>query len=174
MDVISWLGVWYVKSELYEKSIQFFERASQIQPHEIKWRLMVTSCYRRMGNYQKALLLYEKIHKDIPDNLECLRYLVAICKDLGKPYDHHQQELAKLERLHAARTQTMNGALTKFGNAPSNNYPNPNEAKQARVNEPPASRVHESKPPSPQRSKPSSNPSQTNAAQPKKKVVDGT
>lgn len=38
---------------------------------KVKWRLMVTSCYRRMGNYQKALELYEKIHSDYPDNLEC-------------------------------------------------------------------------------------------------------
>ena len=62
LDVISWLGVWYVKSEIYEKAIHFFERASQIQPNEVKWRLMVTSCYRRMHNYQKALELYERIH----------------------------------------------------------------------------------------------------------------
>ncbi|EGB07919.1 hypothetical protein AURANDRAFT_10223, partial [Aureococcus anophagefferens] len=83
LDVISWLGVWYVKSEMYEKAIHFFERASQIQPKEVKWRLMVTSCYRRMGNYQRALELYEKVHAEHPENVECLRYLVAICKDLG-------------------------------------------------------------------------------------------
>ena len=35
LDVISWLGVWYVKSELYEKAIEFFERASEIQPNEV-------------------------------------------------------------------------------------------------------------------------------------------
>lgn len=32
---------------------------------------MVTSCYRRMGNYHKALELYEQIHSDYPDNVEC-------------------------------------------------------------------------------------------------------
>ena len=35
LDVISWLGVWYVKSELYERAVSFFERASQIQPREV-------------------------------------------------------------------------------------------------------------------------------------------
>ncbi|RHY33933.1 hypothetical protein DYB32_001280 [Aphanomyces invadans] len=104
LDVISWLGVWYVKSELYEKAIQFFERAAQIQPTEVKWRLMVTSCHRRMGAYQKALVLYEQIHVDYPDNLECLRYLVAICKDLGQKYEHHQHALAKLERGTSPRS----------------------------------------------------------------------
>jgi intraflagellar transport protein 88 len=113
LDVISWLGVWYVKSELYEKAIHFFERASQIQPDEVKWRLMVTSCYRRMHNYQKALELYEKIHTEHPDNLECLRYLVAICKDLGRPYDTYQQKLARLDRAPLA--QTGRGALTRVG-----------------------------------------------------------
>ncbi|KAJ0396128.1 hypothetical protein ATCC90586_012141 [Pythium insidiosum] len=102
LDVISWLGVWYVKSELYEKAIQFFERASQIQPTEVKWRLMVTSCYRRMGAYQRAMVLYEQIHQDYPENLECLRYLVAICKDLGQRCDQYQTKLTKLERDYAA------------------------------------------------------------------------
>ncbi|RLN88754.1 hypothetical protein BBJ28_00009809 [Nothophytophthora sp. Chile5] len=105
LDVISWLGVWYVKSELYEKAIQFFERASQIQPNEVKWRLMVTSCYRRMGAYQKAMTLYEQIHQDYPENLECLRYLVAICKDLGQRCDGFQAKLAKLERDTAANSK---------------------------------------------------------------------
>ena len=39
----------------------------------------------------------ERIHADYPENLECLRYLVAICKDLGHKYDHYQASLAKLE-----------------------------------------------------------------------------
>jgi len=114
LDVISWLGVWYVKSEMYEKAIHFFERASQIQPDEVKWRLMVTSCYRRMHNYQKALDLYEQIHTEHPENLECLRYLVAICKDLGRPYDFYQQKLSRLERS-SVQTQMGRGALTKVG-----------------------------------------------------------
>jgi intraflagellar transport protein 88 len=119
LDVISWLGVWFVKSEMYEKAIHFFEQAAEIQPKEVKWRLMVTSCYRRMGQYQRALELYEEIHKDYPENLECLRYLVAICKDLGQKYDHHQANLAKLERAAAAKTGggLAGGILTQAGGA---------------------------------------------------------
>ncbi|CAM9373440.1 unnamed protein product, partial [Phaeothamnion confervicola] len=98
LDIISWLGVWYVKSELYEKAVQFFERAAQIQPGEVKWRLMVTSCFRRMGNFPRALELYEQVHAEYPENLECLRYLVALCKDLGRPHDHYQQKLVRLDR----------------------------------------------------------------------------
>ena len=112
LDVISWLGVWYVKSEMYEKAIHFFERAAQIQPKEVKWRLMVTSCYRRMGNYQRALELYEKVHAEHPENAECLRYLVAICKDLGQPCDHYQAKLSRLDQ-RAQQTQQSQGQLTR-------------------------------------------------------------
>ena len=38
---------------------------------QVKWRLMVTSCYRRMGSFQKAMELYEAIHMKYPENLEC-------------------------------------------------------------------------------------------------------
>ena len=71
MEVISWLGVWYVKSELYENAIEFFERAAEIEPREVKWKLMVASCHRRMGNTQAALQLYKRIHQQDPDSIEC-------------------------------------------------------------------------------------------------------
>ena len=64
-----------------EAAIPFFSRASQIEPNEVKWRLMVASCYRRMGAYPAALKLYEDIHKSHPNDIECVRYLITICKD---------------------------------------------------------------------------------------------
>lgn len=61
LNVISWLGVWYVKREMYEQAIEYFEQASNVQPGEVKWRLMITSCYRRLGDYYRALELYQKV-----------------------------------------------------------------------------------------------------------------
>ncbi|CAM9656365.1 unnamed protein product [Laminaria digitata] len=121
LDVISWLGVWYVKSELYEKAIHYFETAAQIQPTEVKWRLMVTSCFRRMGNYQMALELYEKIHIDYPENLECLRYLVAICRDHDRPFQQYQHKLARLDRGTPARGPSVSVAegVSPAGSAPT-------------------------------------------------------
>ena len=46
LEVISWLGVWYVKSELYEKAIEFFERAAEIQPTEVRGRMVVSPAQR--------------------------------------------------------------------------------------------------------------------------------
>eukprot|EP00742_Colponemidia_sp_Colp-10_P004661 GILJ01004972.1.p1 GENE.GILJ01004972.1~~GILJ01004972.1.p1 ORF type:complete len:820 (-),score=178.34 GILJ01004972.1:195-2654(-) len=113
MEAISWLGVWYVKSELYEKAIQFFERASQIQPQEVKWQLMVASCYRRMGSYQQAFKLYQDINKNHPDNIECLRYMVTICKELGLKYEAYATQLKKLERQQEAKQQPRYANMTQ-------------------------------------------------------------
>ena len=35
ISVITWLGIYYVRQELYENAIPFFARASQIQPNEV-------------------------------------------------------------------------------------------------------------------------------------------
>ena len=83
MDVIAWLGAYFVKNEVYEKAMQYFARAAEIQPHEVKWRLMVASCHRRCGEFQLALKLYEEIERKHPDDVECLNYLVRLCKQLG-------------------------------------------------------------------------------------------
>jgi len=111
MNVISWLGAYFVKSEMYEKAVAYFERAAQIQPSEVKWKLMVASCHRRSGDYALAFDIYRAIHADFPDNVECLRYLVHICDDLGKKDQVHEYvvKLRKAERALEAPT-TMSEA----------------------------------------------------------------
>lgn len=69
LNVISWLGVWYVKREMYEQAIEYFQRAALVQPSEVKWRLMVTSCYRRLGDFYKALELYQKVRVRVTRSL---------------------------------------------------------------------------------------------------------
>mmetsp|Transcript_132977 Transcript_132977/g.384527 ORF Transcript_132977/g.384527 Transcript_132977/m.384527 type:complete len:839 (-) Transcript_132977:46-2562(-) len=103
MNVITWLGIYYVKQEMYEAAIPFFNRAAQIEPNEVKWRLMVASCYRRMGSYPQALRLYEEIHKSHPNDIECVRYLITICKEMKQNYEHYAAQLRKLERMQEAQ-----------------------------------------------------------------------
>lgn len=38
LETISWLGIYYVKNDLYERACHFFERASQIQPKEVNYQ----------------------------------------------------------------------------------------------------------------------------------------
>lgn len=103
LNVITWLGIYYVKQELYEQAIPYFQRAADVQPLESKWLLMVASCHRRMNAYPQALALYEEIHRRFPRDMECLRYLVTICKELNIPHEHHATALRKLERLEEAQ-----------------------------------------------------------------------
>jgi hypothetical protein len=74
---------------------------------------MVASCHRRMLAYARALELYEEINIAHPDNVECLRYLVALCKDLGRRHDQYEAKLLRLERTAAQNTAA--GALTRVG-----------------------------------------------------------
>ncbi len=49
ISVISWLGAYYMDSQYADKAIHYFEKAALIQPTQVKWQLMVASCYRKTG-----------------------------------------------------------------------------------------------------------------------------
>lgn len=49
IDVISWLGAYYMDSQFADKATYYFERAALIQPNQINWQLMVASCHRKTG-----------------------------------------------------------------------------------------------------------------------------
>jgi len=59
---------------------------------------MIASCYRRMSLFNDALKVYEEIHNEHPDNIECLRYLVQIKKELGLKYQQYSEKLMVLDR----------------------------------------------------------------------------
>ncbi|KAH0625119.1 hypothetical protein JD844_033251, partial [Phrynosoma platyrhinos] len=106
IEVIEWLGAYYIDTQFCEKAIHYFERAALIQPTQVKWQLMVASCYRRSGNYQKALDTYKMIHRKFPDNAECLRFLVRLCTDMGlKETQEYAAKLKRVEKLKEIREQ---------------------------------------------------------------------
>uniref|UniRef100_A0A7S2KRV1 UDP-N-acetylglucosamine--peptide N-acetylglucosaminyltransferase SPINDLY n=1 Tax=Leptocylindrus danicus TaxID=163516 RepID=A0A7S2KRV1_9STRA len=107
INVVTWLGVWFAKNEMYEKSLHFFERATDIQPDEIKWKLAVANCHRRMGNTSKALSLFESISQSNPDDRDCLRYLISICKEVGQPFETYSEKLSSLQRTFHAESDAV-------------------------------------------------------------------
>ncbi|XP_020657708.3 intraflagellar transport protein 88 homolog [Pogona vitticeps] len=108
IEVIEWLGAYYIDTQFCEKAIHYFERAALIQPTQVKWQLMVASCYRRSGNYQKALDTYKMIHRKFPDNAECLRFLVRLCTDMGlKETQEYATKLKRVEKLKEMREQRV-------------------------------------------------------------------
>ena len=46
LEVIDWLGSYFIELQVAEKAIVYFERAALMQPDEVKWQLMIASCYR--------------------------------------------------------------------------------------------------------------------------------
>ncbi|XP_033002192.1 intraflagellar transport protein 88 homolog isoform X2 [Lacerta agilis] len=108
IEVIEWLGAYYIDTQFCEKAIHYFERAALIQPTQVKWQLMVASCFRRSGNYQKALDTYKAIHRKFPDNAECLRFLVRLCTDMGlKEIQEYATKLKRVEKLKEIREQRV-------------------------------------------------------------------
>ena len=100
---------------MFEKAIIYFERAFQIQPKEVKWQLMIASCYRRMNLFNEALKVYEDIHEEYPDNADCLRGLVQIRKELGMKYQHFSEKLMIIEREEEAMRLRMGGQQNQYG-----------------------------------------------------------
>ncbi|KAL7448091.1 hypothetical protein ACHAWC_000347, partial [Mediolabrus comicus] len=66
LDVLSWLGSYFVQNELYEKSIYFFRQAQLVQPNEVKWGMMTASALRRINDDEGALREYEALHQRFP------------------------------------------------------------------------------------------------------------
>ena len=79
-----------------------------LEPREVKWRLMVASCYRRSGNYQSAFEAYKRIHRTFPDDVEALRFLVRICTDRGLP--EAREYMAELQKIERAKELSSGGA----------------------------------------------------------------
>eukprot|EP00798_Chlamydomonas_sp_ICE-L_P011789 gene11790-14911_t len=115
MDVISWLGAYHVKNEVYEKAMPYFDLASKVQPSEVKWALMVASCHRRIGAFPQALSKYKEINESHPDNVECLRYLVHLCTELGRRDDaqEYMNRLRKAEKLQQQEATAMATAMQR-------------------------------------------------------------
>lgn len=96
IDIIYWLGIYYVDIHLYKKAAEYFKKALNIEPNNLKWSLLIAGCYRRSGNYKAALEIYKDIHERFPDNIESLRFLVKLALDLG--LEEVDQYLAKLKK----------------------------------------------------------------------------
>jgi len=122
ISTVEWLGAYFVDSQYSEKAIEYFERAAVIQPNEVKWRLMVASCFRRSGNYQTAFNKYKQINQQFPENIECLKYLNRLCADMGltNELQEYASKLRKAEKLQESRAQRVNSASKRKNNGSAN------------------------------------------------------
>ncbi|XP_063223516.1 intraflagellar transport protein 88 homolog isoform X2 [Bacillus rossius redtenbacheri] len=104
LSVLNWLGTHFVELRAPSKAVGYFERAALVQPSEVKWPLLVASCQRRAGDYHQALATLKDIHRNFPDNIDCLKILVRLCTDLGlKEATDYAVELRRAEKAKDVR-----------------------------------------------------------------------
>ena len=101
IDVLGWLGVYHLNQDMYERAIPLFARAAELEPTDQKWLMLVASCHKRVGNAQRALEVYEEVTEAHPDDVDCLRCLVTIAREVGsEKVDIYAGRLARAERVH--------------------------------------------------------------------------
>lgn len=111
IETIAWLGGYYVDAQFIEKAVTYFERAVQVQPQIVRWRLMLATCFRKSGNYGRAMEVYKEVVQKFPDNVDCLKSLVKLCQDQGftqqaKEYDEKSKKLQKSLAQREQRVQS--------------------------------------------------------------------
>ncbi|XP_065648615.1 intraflagellar transport protein 88 homolog isoform X2 [Hydra vulgaris] len=115
IKTLVWLGGYYIDAQFIEKAITYFERAVQVQPLEVRWHLMLATCYRKAGNYAQAMETYKEIHKKFPENLDCIRFLVKLCQDQGlsQEQNEYSQKLIKIQKMLEQKEQRVNSGKRK-------------------------------------------------------------
>ncbi|CAF2190201.1 unnamed protein product [Rotaria magnacalcarata] len=112
IQTLEWLVSYYIEKQYPEKAIEFCMQAALVKPEEIKWNLMVASCYRRTGNYAAALDKYKWIHQRFPDDIDCIQFLIKICIDLGLPdrevYENELKKVTKMKEIEFQRKTSAN------------------------------------------------------------------
>ena len=68
-----------------------------------------------IGNYQQALQCYKETHKKFPDSVECLKFLVKLCSDLGlKESQEYSLKLKKAEKMLEVKRQVSYSSVAKI------------------------------------------------------------
>ncbi|KYM78210.1 Intraflagellar transport protein 88 like protein [Atta colombica] len=120
-EVIDWIGSYFISMQIAEKALTYFEKAVELAPDEPRWRLLVAACLRRTGQFHKALTEYQDIHNKFPDNIECLKFLIRLCSDLGlKEAQMYAAELKKAEKAKELKERQGSARPGTTGSRKSN------------------------------------------------------
>nr|XP_035962528.1 intraflagellar transport protein 88 homolog isoform X6 [Halichoerus grypus] len=97
----------------YEKAAEFYKEA-------LRNDSSCTEALYNIGNYQKALDTYKDIHRKFPENVECLRFLVRLCTDIGlKEVQEYATKLKRLEKMKEIREQRIKSGRDSSGGSRS-------------------------------------------------------
>ena len=106
VSVLSWLGVWCVKNEMWDEAVGYFESADAVEgAWDVKWRLMIASCWRRMGDRDKARRMYELVWRQDDGCVEAVKYLAHMAREDGREQEAEQWQNV-MRRIEAGKTGT--------------------------------------------------------------------
>lgn len=105
LQTIAWLGSHYVDLQVAEKAIIYYEKAVLANPNDPYFLLRIAGCFRRIGNSQKSLQLFQNILKQFPENVDCYRALIHLTQTLNLDdlYQKYFSEFQRLEKLKETR-----------------------------------------------------------------------
>lgn len=105
LQTISWIGSHFIDLQVAENAIAFYERAVLAVPDSPHFLLRIASCFRRIGNSQKSLRLFQSIVKQFPENIDGYRALLHLTQTLNMDdlYQKYHAEYQKLEKLKETR-----------------------------------------------------------------------
>uniref|UniRef100_A0A915LF34 Intraflagellar transport protein 88-like protein n=1 Tax=Meloidogyne javanica TaxID=6303 RepID=A0A915LF34_MELJA len=111
ISLIKWLGNYYMSAHFSEKAVLYFEKAALMEPNNPEWPMLTAGCQRRSGNFQRALEIYKQVHRRFPENVECLKFLVQLSKELRLTVEErdYTEKLGRIEKIGQLKAQRESG-----------------------------------------------------------------
>lgn len=105
LQTIAWLGSHYIDLQVAEKAVVYYEKAVLSNPNDPYFLLRIAGCFRRIGNSQRSLQLFQNILKQFPENVDCFRALIHLTQTLNMTelYQKYFTEFQRLEKLKETR-----------------------------------------------------------------------
>lgn len=76
VDLIIALALVYGRLQHFDSTtLKVFERACQLRRDDIQLQTFLARCYENLGNFQKAIFIYQRIRWAIPDDIEIIKRL---------------------------------------------------------------------------------------------------
>lgn len=98
LQIIGWLGSHYIGLQVAEKAIGYYEKAVLANPNDPYFLLRIAGCFRRIGNAQKSLVMFQSILRQFPENVDCYRALIHLTETLSME-ELNQKYLSEFQRL---------------------------------------------------------------------------
>lgn len=105
LQTINWIGTHFIDLQVAENAIMFYEKGVLATPNSPNFLIRIANCFRRIGNSQKALLLFQDIVKQFPENIQGYRGLLHLAQTLNleELYQKYYTEYQRIEKLKETR-----------------------------------------------------------------------